>query len=480
MEPQDSKGTPQNYGKHYGEYENYLFMKGWKPGQPIHPGMQHHFDKFRTWMEDPEDRSEMRAHPGFPKHLDILRQREKIRRNRLLKNRLLKQVSNFKPWKIETPEQFEALPPQLQQRYYKWRRSHLDRKVPYDSPEAKKHRYWQKLRYEHLLRLHGTAPKGGMSPAEYDKLFEGIDPAFMMDEDLREKERKNFLTPRMNEPWHSAPPSPRLPPLKDEVENVAEAQAPTPPVEKQAQPRYPKLSLPGGNPLARQIFQGVGGPVESGIQNFESFDDYISEVMSVPRVGETAAYSPKRSLWQNLRNALVRPIWRRESDRRKREQLLRTQLAVQSLRGHTLGAPSYPFMAGVPGRTALNEPGIHQMSARPRRMNYAQQTFQQAQARNLPFMSQMILNNPSGYRMIRDRGGRSHWLHLGTGYTFDMPNNPDPSNLLDIRVLPPNQLGWARAQRWFNKRPSKDDMTHYGFGRPARKAPARANRSSRR
>ena len=125
VEPQDAKGTPQNYGKHYGEYENNLFMKGWKPGQPIHPGMQHHFDKFRTWLEDPEDRSEMRAHPGFPEHLKILKQRE-----------LQEQVSNFKPWKIETPEQFEALPQQLQQRYYKWRRSYLDRKVPHDSPEA--------------------------------------------------------------------------------------------------------------------------------------------------------------------------------------------------------------------------------------------------------------------------------------------------------------------------------------------------------
>ena len=249
---------------------------------------------------------------------------------------------------------------------------------------------------------------------------------------------------------------------------------------KQAQPVYPRLNRPGGpvpvrggNPLARQLFQGVGGPVEAGVQHFSSPDDYFSEMLTIPYVGEAPLYAPKRSMWQNIRNLFTRPIRRRERQRREREQLLRTQLAVQSLRGHQLGAPSYPFGGAAAGRAALNEPGIHSMQTRPmsgypRGLNYGQQTFQQAQARNLPFMSQMILNNPGGYRMVRDTGERSHWLHLASGYTFDMANNPDPSNLLDIRTIPPRQLGWARAQRWKQGKPSKDDLKHYGMDRVSR------------
>ena len=257
-------------------------------------------------------------------------------------------------------------------------------------------------------------------------------------------------------------------------------------IEKQAQPVYPRLNLPGGpvpvrggNPLARQLFQGVGGPVESGVQHFSSPDDYFSEMMTIPYVGEAPLYAPKRSMWQNIKNLFTRPLRRRERQRSEREQLLRTQLAVQSLRGHQLGARSYPFGGGGggAGRVALNEPGIHSMQTRPmsgypRGLNYGQQTFQQAQARNLPFMSQMILNNPGGYRMIRDNGKRSHWLHLKSGYAFDMSNNPDPSNLLDIRVIPPRQLGWARSQRWQQGRPSKDDLKHYGMDRISRRARA--------
>ena len=198
-------------------------------------------------------------------------------------------------------------------------------------------------------------------------------------------------------------------------------------------------------------------------------------MLTIPYVGEAPLYAPKRSMWQNIRNLFTRPIRRRERQRREREQLLRTQLAVQSLRGHQLGAPSYPFGGTAAGRAALNEPGIHSMQTRPmsgypRGLNYGQQTFQQAQARNLPFMSQMILNNPGGYRMVRDTGERSHWLHLASGYTFDMANNPDPSNLLDIRTIPPRQLGWARAQRWKQGKPSKDDLKHYGMDRVSRRA----------
>jgi acylphosphatase len=298
----------------------------------------------------------------------------------------------------------------------------------------------------------------------------------MGDQELRAVMGKRMQEIVQNEPQQGVPG------MSDQ--KVAVATALNAIIEKQAQPVYPRLNRPGGpvpvrggNPLARQLFQGVGGPVESGVQHFSSPDDYFSEMMTIPYVGEAPLYAPKRSMWQNIKNLFTRPLRRRERQRSEREQLLRTQLAVQSLRGHQLGARSYPFGGGGTGNAALNEPGIHSMQTRPmsgypRGLNYGQQTFQQAQARNLPFMSQMILNNPGGYRMVRDNGERSHWLHLKSGYTFDMSNNPDPSNLFDIRTIPPRQLGWARAQRWQQGRPSKDDLKHYGMNRISRRAKA--------
>ena len=227
-------------------------------------------------------------------------------------------------------------------------------------------------------------------------------------------------------------------------------------IEKQAQPTFSRLQMPGGNQTMRNLFQGVGGPIEQGVDLFNSPSDYLDEMMTVPYVGETPLYSDKKSLWDNIKNLLMRPINRRERLRNEREHLVRTQWAVQSLGGHQAGAPSRGF-PGLPGRGTLN---------------YGQQSFQQAQSRNLPFIAQLILNEPGGYRMVRDTGKASTWLHMGSGYQFTVPNKPDPKDLLNIHVEPPKQDMWASALRWRQGRATSDDMKKFKLDKASRQAAA--------
>lgn len=224
--------------------------------------------------------------------------------------------------------------------------------------------------------------------------------------------------------------------------------------EKQAGPTFSRLQMPGGNQTMRHLFQGVGGPIEQGVDLFNSPSDYLDEMMTIPYVGEAPLYSDKKSLWDNIKNLLMRPINRRERQRNEREHLMRTQWAVQSLGDHQVGAPSRGF-PGLPGRG---------------RLNYGQQSFQQAQSRNLPFISQLILNEPGGYRMIRDTGKASTWLHMGSGYQFTVPNKPDPKDLLNIHVEPPKQDLWASALRWRQGRATSDDLKKFKLDKASRRA----------
>jgi ADP-ribose pyrophosphatase YjhB (NUDIX family) len=239
-------------------------------------------------------------------------------------------------------------------------------------------------------------------------------------------------------------------------QKVAVASALNAIIEKQAQPTFSRLQMPGGNQTMRHLFQGVGGPIEQGVELFDSPSDYLDEMMTIPYVGETPLYSDKKSLWDNIKNLLMRPINRRERLRNEREHLVRTQWAVQSLGGHQVGAPSRGF-PGLPGRGTLN---------------YGQQSFQQAQARNLPFIAQLILNEPGGYRMVRDTGKASTWLHMGSGYQFTVPNKPDPKDLLNIHVEPPKQDLWASALRWRQGRATPADLKRFKLDKASRQTAA--------
>ena len=329
------------YPKDYARDEFRIFMKGWKPGKPLHPGIQHHFDAYRKWNETPSGKRKSNFYRGlmhsrFPMHLELLRKREHIEKQR--------------------------------------------QKKPIPAPKPK--------------------------------------PQFVAG------------TPDI---------------VKKALARITE---------KQAGPTFSRLQMPGGNQTMRNLFHGVGGPIEQGVDLFNSPSDYLDEMMTIPYVGETPLYSDKKSLWDNIKNLLMRPINRRERQRNEREHLLRTQWAVQSLGDHQVGAPSRGF-PGLPGRG---------------RLNYGQQSFQQAQARNLPFISQLILNEPGGYRMIRDTGKASTWLHMGSGYQFTVPNKPDPKDLLNIHVEPPKQDLWASALRWRQGRPTSDDLKKFKLDKASRRA----------
>lgn len=429
------------YPKDYAQDEFRIFMKGWKPGDPIHPGMQHHFDKLEKLKQD------HRARQAAPKRR-----------------------AEAEAAAAAKAKQEEAAWESYKQEHTRQRGTSDDvRKLPdyrpfegeLGTPAHDEYRAKHRLRYlQRFFRFGNKDPKTGrpMRPNEYFKqmrrghmdgldadMFKDIDPATILPYPNPLQVPEAPEKPEAPAPGHEV--SERF--AASDVKNVLDSI-----IEKQAGPTFSRLQVPGGNQGMRHLFQGTGGPIEQGVDLFNSPSDYLDEMMTIPYVGEAPLYSDKKSLWDNIKNLLMRPINRRERQRNEREHLLRTQWAVQSLRDHQVGAPSRGF-PGLPGRG---------------RLNYGQQSFQQAQARNLPFISQLILNEPGGYRMIRDTGKASTWLHMGSGYQFTVPNKPDPKDLLNIHVEPPKQDMWASALRWRQGRPTRDDLKKFKLDKASRRA----------